>query len=56
MKPLLHMCVNIHSTNPRHPTVSLDLPPSELFWSSEEREKEKKITKKHFRDKVLLLA
>lgn len=42
MKPLLHKYVNIHSMNPRHPTVSLGLPLSELFWSSEEREREEK--------------
>lgn len=41
MKPLLHKSVSIHSMSPRHPTVSLGLPLSELFWSSEEREKGK---------------
>jgi len=50
MKPLLHKCVNTRSMSPRRPTVSLGLPLSELFWSSEEREK-KKIRKNHLKDK-----
>lgn len=47
MKPPLHRCVSTHSMSPRHPTVSLGLPLSELFWSSEERKKKKKTSKKH---------
>lgn len=46
-RPLLHRCASIRSTSPRHPTVSLCLPPSELFWSSEERDKAKQIRENH---------
>lgn len=57
MKPLLHKYVNIHSMNPRRPTASLGLPLSELFWSSEEREREEKNQEKSIqRQKILLLA